>query len=244
MKVLVADNNINENLCLCRYLSNDKNLDVISTSSAIETLLKYREIQPNILVIHSDFKDNNFTEVINELSSTSQERNNSNIILWEKDNETKLKLNYWAKIYKVIDTEKNYNELKDGIEQYYLDHFVFYEPSEENLIALFYKINLTNIHPGAKYFKTSIIECYNKPDLMNNLDEIYSFVGKKFNISYDSVRPAMRRALKSVNDLRNKSKNTGVFKLFENEDNITPKNFIQIITTYYLTQKYKRNKHF
>ena len=244
MKVLVADNDIKNSLCFCQYLANDKNLDVTSTSSGIETLTKYHEIQPNILVIHSDFKDNIFTEVINELSTTSQERNNSNIILWEKDENYKIKLNYWAKIYQVFDIRHDSKDLKDSIEQYNLDHYIFYEPSEENLIALFYKIDLYNRFLGAKYFREAIMQCYKVPELMDDLDGIYSFIEEKCKVPYDSIRPAMRRALKPVNSLRNLSNNTGVFKLFENEDYITPKNFIQIITTHYLKQKYKRNKHF
>lgn len=244
MKILVADNDIKESLCLCQYLANDKNLDVTSTSSGIETLTKYREMQPNILVIHSDFKDNIFTEVINELSTTSQERNNSNIILWEKDENYKIKLNYWAKIYQVFNIEDSYSDLKNSIEQYNLDKYIFYEPTEENLIALFYKIDLHNRFSGARYFRKAIIQCYKNPKLMDDLDGIYSFIEKECDVPYDSIRPAMRRALKTVNNLRNKSKNTGVFKLFENENCITPKNFIQIITTYYLKQRYKRNKHF
>ncbi len=103
--------------------------------------------------------------------------------------------------------------------------------------ALFYKLNLYNERLGSVYLKYAIIRCYNNPTLINSLSSIFELVAEEFKLSYNSVRPAMRNALKSVNDYRNIIGNKGIFKLFENEESITPKNFIRIITTYYLKQK-------
>lgn len=128
-------------------------------------------------------------------------------------------------------------KIKNGIEQYNLDKFIFYEPSDENLTALFYKLNLYNDFEGADYFRFAIQECYKNPKLMNSLNCIYEKIAKEFNVSYKSVRPAMRNVLTYVRDYRNTKGNSGIFKLFENEDDITPKVFIRIITTHYLKQK-------
>lgn len=237
LKVLVADENLEANLNCCQFLANDKNIDVISASSGIKTLNKYHENQPHILVINSDFDDIRYTEIINELSATSQERKNCNIILTVKNNTRKLELDFMSKIYKLFYYPINYDEIKKGIEQFTLDNIIFYEPNEDNLRGLFYKLNLYNEHDGADYLKHAIIQCYNNPKLLRSLNGIFDLVSKDFRVSYGSVRPAMRTALKTVNDLRKKSENKGLFKLFENENSITPKNFIRIITTYYLKQK-------
>lgn len=240
LKVLVADKNLEANLDCCRYLANDKNLDVISTSSGISTLNKYHEFQPNVLVINSNFNDIAYTEIINELSSTSQERNNSNIILTAEDSNILFEMEYAAKIYKFFKFPLDNKKIKDGIEQYNLDKFLFYEPSDENLTSLFYRLNLYNDFEGADYFKFAIKECYKRPKLMNSLNCIYDEIAKEFKVSYKSVRPAMRKALISVKDYRKFKGNQGIFKLFENEDDITPKNFIRIITIHYLKQKNKK----
>lgn len=236
LKVLVADEDLEANSNCCQYLTNDKTLDVISTFSGIDTIKQYREIHPNVLVINSNFKDKDYFEIINELSTTSSERNNCNIILTVNDNTNKLELDFMAKVYKLF-YFLDYSNIKKGIEQYNLDNVIFYEPSEENLQALFYKLNLYNERLGAVYLKCAIVQCYNNPTLLNSLNSIYCLVAEAFNIDYNSVRPAMRNALKTVNNFRNRSGNKGIFKLFENEDSITPKNFIRIITTYYLKQK-------
>lgn len=236
LKVLVADENVETNSNCCQYLANDKNLDVTSSNSGVNTLNKYNEIHPNILIINSNFKDKNYSEIINELSTTSQERKNCNIIL-TITNSQKLELDFMAKVYKLFYAPLNYDNIKKGIEQYNLDNIIFYEPNENNLRALFYKLNLYNEHLGAKYLKYAIIQCYHKPELINSLNLIFELIAKNFNASYSSVRPAIRNSLKSVNLLRNKIGSNSIFKLFENEDSITPKNFIRIITTYYLKQK-------
>lgn len=237
LRVLVADENLETNSNCCQYLANDKNLDVFSSCSGISTLNKYREIQPNILVINSNFKDKCYTEIVNELSTTSQERKNCNIILTVDNSTEKIELDYMAKVYKLFYFPLNYSYIKKGIEQYNLDNIIFYEPNEDNLRALFYKINLYNESLGADYFKYAIIQCYNKPKLINSLKTIFYLVSEEFNVSFASIRPAMRNALKPVNDFRISSNNKGIFKLFENEDFITPKNFIRNITKHYLKQK-------
>ena len=237
LRVLVADENLEANSNCCQYLANDKNLDVISSCSGISTLNKYREIHPNVLVINSNFRDKSYTEIVNELSITSNERKNCNIILTVDNDNEKIELDYMAKVYKLFYFPLDYSNIKKGIEQYNLDNILFYEPNEDNLRALFYKINLYNERLGASYFKYAIMQCYNNPQLLNSLKTIFYLVSEEFNVSYNSIRPAMRNALKSVNDFRISSNNKGIFKLFENEDFIRPKNFIRIITNHYLQQK-------
>lgn len=230
IKVLVADENYEKNSNCCQYLANDKNLEGISTVNS------YNEFHPNILVINSDFKDKNLEQIIDELSGTSQERNNSNIILTVEDNRKKLEFDFMAKIYKLF-YSLDYKKIQKGIEQYNLDHIIFYEPNENNLRALFYKLNLYNESLGADYLKYAIRQCYKVPKLLNSLNDIFDIVANEFNVSYKSIRPAMRNALKSVNNYKMQYGNNGIFKLFENEDTITPKNFIKIITNHYLMKR-------
>ena len=46
LNVLVADESPESSLSCCQYLANDKNLNVTSSNSGINTLNKYREIKP------------------------------------------------------------------------------------------------------------------------------------------------------------------------------------------------------
>lgn len=240
LKILVSDRNLQENKNCCEYLANDKSLDVISTNSGIATLNKYYETQPDILVINSNFEDMDYTEIINKLSTTSHERKNCNIIITLENSNEKIIFNFVAKLYKLMYLPLNYKEIKMTIEYYKIDNNICDEPTNDNLTALFYKLNLYNELVGSKYLKYAIQKCYEKPELKSSLINLFNLISKEFEVSTESVRPAMRNALKSVNKYKDDIGNKGILKLFENEDYITPKNFIRIITDYYLMQQKKK----
>ncbi len=239
-KVLVADKNPQASQNCCEYLANDKSLDIISANTGITTLNKYYEMQPDILIINSNFEDIDYTEIVNELSSTSHERKNCNIIITLENDNEKLAFDFVSKLYKLLYLPLNYKEIKKGIEYYKIDNDVYSEPTDDNLTALFYKLNLYNELMGAKYFKYAIQKCYEKPELKISLRNLFNLISEEFNVSTESVRPAMRNALNSVNRYRDDIGNKGIFKLFENEDYVTPKNFIRIITDYYLMKSKKK----
>lgn len=241
LKVLVADENLVASRNCCQYLANDKNLDVVSTNTGINTLETYYKIKPNILVINSDFKDKSYTDIVNELSSTSEGRNDCNIILTLETN-AQPKFNSMSKVYQIFylsleDKCKYANQnIQETIQQFKLDHNIFYEFNNKNLTGLFYKLQVKNHSNGARYLKYAIRKCYHNPDLRNNLNNIFQIVSLKFEISPDSVRSAMRNALTTCVDYKEKNGNIGLFKIFENDD-ITLKNFINIITTKFLENK-------
>lgn len=241
LKVLVADENLVASQNCCQYLANDKNLDVVSSNTGINTLKTYYKIKPNILVINSDFKDKSYTDIVNELSSTSEGRNNCNIILTLETN-AQPKFNSMSKIYQVfyLSLEDKYKygnqNIKETIHQFKLDHDIFYEFNSKNLLGLFYKLQVKNHSPGGRYLTCAIEKCYDNPDLRNNLNDIFEMISIEFETSFDAVRSAMRNALIPSVDYHKKNGNIGLFKIFENDD-ITPKNFINIISTKYLENK-------
>lgn len=237
VKVLVADENLETNLGCCNYLANDKELNISNVFNGLNVINKYYEDNPNVLVINSDFKDKNCTEIINDLSSSSQERNNCNILLTIDRIYKIIDFEYMSKIYRLFNAPVDYRKIKDSICQYNLDNYIFYEPTDYNLTMLFFKLNIYNETLGSMYLKYAIKECYKNYNLLNSLNDIYTMIAIKFGVSYESVRPAIRNSLKTMNNYRNSINNTGLFKLFENEDFITQKNFIRIITAYYLKRK-------
>jgi len=241
LKVLVADENLETNIDFCHFLANDKNLDVVSTSTGINTIDTYKKIKPNLLVINSNFKDKSYTNIVNELSSTSEGRNNCNIILTVENN-ARLNFISMAKIYQVFRLMENqerpsHTEIKETIEQFNLDHYVFYEPSDANLISLFHKLKVYNDLEGAEYLRYAIRLCYNNPDLKKDLNNIFKLISDFYGVSINSIRPAMRRVLTPTNKAWKQNRDKGIFSLFEMEKSISPKRFIKIITDKYLIHK-------
>lgn len=240
LKVLVADQNFKANYDCCNYLANDKelNIDTYSSYTGGTTLSKYYEIHPNLLLISSDFIDKSYIDVINELSASSEERNKCNIIVYIPNVKSEIfELNCLAKIYQWKHYAPELSEIKREIVQYNFDKDIFYEPNDTTLRGLFYKLNLNNATLGADYLKYAIKKCYKNPQLLKSLNVVFEMISKEFRIPFESVRPAIRTALKSVRISKQEKKNKGFFCLFETEDDITPKKFIYVITKRYLEKK-------
>ena len=80
--VIVADDSTDFN-SLCRnFLTKDNALlEVVSTYTGQETIEKYREIHPDVLVLDYYFPDINGVEVLKELEKDESERSKRNVIL-------------------------------------------------------------------------------------------------------------------------------------------------------------------
>lgn len=53
LKVLVANENVEQNSLYCNYLTNDRDFDIISTKDGIATLNAYIQVRPSILILDS-----------------------------------------------------------------------------------------------------------------------------------------------------------------------------------------------
>lgn len=239
LKVLVADENLETNSNCCQYLAKDKELNVFGVFNGISVIDKYYETKSDVLVINSDFKDKKCTQIVNELSFTTKERKNCNIFLTLDNRINLIDINYMAKIYKLFYLPVDYKKIRESIYQYEIDTNIIYGPNDETLTKLFYKLNIYNNLSGAKYLKDAIKECYENPSMLSSLDDVYKIISIKEKTSCEAIRSAIRRALESMQNYKSSTiaKNTKIFMLFENEEIITPKNFIKIITTYYLQRK-------
>ena len=81
IKVLVAEENVAEANKYCRYLSKCRDLKIKTVNSGDQALSTYLKTKPNIFILDSHFNDINSTEIIDRLSITYNEGNNSNILL-------------------------------------------------------------------------------------------------------------------------------------------------------------------
>ena len=99
-KVLIANQNVEQNNAFCQHLSKDKRLEIIGITDGTTTLEKYLEIQPNILVIDSCMKDIDYIDLINRLSTNIREKRNCNIILTaRKDENISCFENLWSNLW-------------------------------------------------------------------------------------------------------------------------------------------------
>ena len=236
-KILIANPNAEQRIKLCKNLANDKRLEIIETVDGITTLEKYIDIRPNVLVLDSCLKDINCIEIIDRLSTSIADKRNNNIILTTLKEEN-LDLSNAAKIYKVIYDKENFDGLYDTINEMYL--FGEYEDlTNEDLDLLFWKLKIPLNSNGTNYIREAIFECYYYPDLQKKLKDIFTIIGQRHNKPNSAIRSSFRTALERLNMYRN-SIDCPIMQYFDIEENITPKDFLEIVVMYLHQQKGKK----
>ena len=115
IRVLVANEDIEQNSCCCQFLSNDKNLSIDSTFTGLSTINNYFETKPDVLVLDSNISDIHYTQIINKLSVEIKEKQNINTIVTISDFEQKNYLEDVAKIYKIFYKPLDYKKLLETI---------------------------------------------------------------------------------------------------------------------------------
>lgn len=135
IKVLVAEENVAEANKYCRYLSKCRDLKIKTVNSGDQALSTYLKTKPNIFILDSHFNDINSTEIIDRLSITYNEGNNSNILLTANSAEEQVTFVNVSKIYKFfkkpVKLRNLYNTISQMNEKYKYDDF---NENEMNLL--------------------------------------------------------------------------------------------------------------
>ncbi|MCI9087815.1 MAG: hypothetical protein HFJ32_04605 [Clostridia bacterium] len=226
--ILVANQNVQQNIRLCNYLTNDK-LKVIGLTDEISTLEKYYEIRPDIFILNTNL---NYIEIIDKLSSDKFEKRICNTILVPNNSDTPLCTNT-AKVYHLFDKPPKMQEISDVVLE--MSQFTL----EEQIDMLFFttKISASN---GANYIKSALLKCLYQPELLKDLNSIFASVAKDYHTNSEVIRSSFRTALIPVNLYKEKNPPFAIFRLFEKDERITPKKFLEAATTYLRMTKNKK----
>ena len=233
IKVLVADENIEQTTECCQYLSNnDHMLKTISANSGIETLEKYNTLKTDILVLNSHFKDIKSTEIVDRLSSTKSERKKINIILTLNSKREKSDFVNVVKIYSFLNKPLNLKEVSNTITQIKSENN--YDEFDENYLnKLLISLRIIVGSYQSSIMVEAIKECYEYPKLLSNFDELLSLLSFKHNdLDTETIRSAIRSCLNDLNRYREKLKDNPIVRMFEPDRNISPKAFLEIIVSY------------
>lgn len=235
VKILVANQNIEQNNKLCKYLANDNNLKIIGTNDGISTLEQYHKIKPDIFILNTNLNDINYIEVIDQLSYDINEKMNCNTILISSIPNESLCITNTAKLYK---TFTNQFEMKDvsktiiEMSNYILD---------KKIDRLFLKLKIPLRSNPSNRVRNALTKCYYYPELIENINELFDLVGKDFKTTRDGIRSSFRTALRPLNLYKDKEQSPfAIYKLFEKGEDVSPKRFLDV-SIYYL-QNTKNNR--
>lgn len=222
-KVLIANQDIKQNSKLCQCLSNYSNLQVIGTTNGLSALEQYKTIRPDIFILDTNLKDISYTEIIDKLNFDLNDRFNCNIILISSTPNESINITNVAKLYKAFSIPYEFQDISDTIKEMSLHTL------NTKIDSLFLKTRIPLRSSASNRVREALIKCYYNPNLLNDLQSIYDLVGKDFKTTGEGIRSSFRTILKPLNLLKNNT----IFRYFEKEEDVTPKNFLEV-GTYYL----------
>lgn len=237
--VLVANSNNNQLTSFCDYLKTSSRLHIANATNGKDAIDAYKKENPNVFIMDTNFKDISYNEVIDKISITRKECKNCNIILTTYPNEIS-KIYNVEKIYKILCKDFSYNILGSAVQEICVGN-KYAELDEIDLKLMLVDLKLNINSSCTKYLIEAIYQCYYYPNLLNNLDDVIKSIACQFEVPEDIIRYSFRNALRPVNNYRNGIKNSEIMNLFDESRNITPKYFLDIITTY-LHKKNSKSK--
>ena len=238
--ILLADKNIKNLKNLENYLLNDFSVSVISETTVEATISTYDALNPDILLITSNFANKGCDKILRTISNNSEEINNSNVIISVDDKNEILDLKKYPKIYKIFYTPMTYPRLSNLIKEYAISHnLVIRDVSWACLYKLFEKLNFRMSASGTKYLMYAVQECFKDYSLLEkDLNYIYDHIAKNFNTT-SSIRSSIRSSLRQFNREIDKIDVKELFLRFKDRGNISPRYFLDVVTSYLYNEMFK-----
>lgn len=234
VQVMIAEDNIELSSMYCRFLTKDKNINIISkTRDGESTVEMYQALKPDVLLLDLDMPKLNGLEVINRISKDSDEKNKCNIIVISGNVELMHRLYNTAKVYRIMPKPTNLDEVLSLIKD------ISNAPRELDQIklkSLLLELKFNLYSKGTLFLIDAINIAYNNPVLLCKIEDLYNRVSIKNNVSVNKVQRSIRSSIDVMNNHISHELLRSFFHIYNN-DIIAPKYFFTIIIEYLYKEK-------
>lgn len=234
VQVMIAEDNIELSSMYCRFLTKDKNINIISkTRDGESTVEMYQALKPDVLLLDLDMPKLNGLEVINRISKDSDEKNKCNIIVISGNVELMHRLFNTAKVYRIMPKPTNLDEVLSLIKD------ISNAPKELDQIklkSLLLELKFNLYSKGTLFLIDAINIAYNNPVLLCKIEDLYNRVSIKNNVSVNKVQRSIRSSIDVMNNHISHELLRSFFHIYNN-DIIAPKYFFTIIIEYLYKEK-------
>lgn len=230
IRVMIAEDNTYLNHLCCNYLTNDKDIQIVySAYDGQETLEKYNELKPDVLLLDLNLPKMNGIDIINNISLDTEEKNKCNIIIISGNAPLRFNLLNTAKVYRVIPKPIDFNKIISAIKEI---------PSESNILTekevkdYLYYLNFNTYSDGTDYLVEAIKMAYDTPTLMKNVKDIYSIISKKHTVPSNTIKSSIRNSIDTME--RNTTKKEIQEKLnISDSRKLTTKYLIPLVVSHF-----------
>lgn len=231
-KVMIAEDNKN----LIGYyeciFSRDTNVKIMGYATDGESALKmYNRIKPDILFLDLNLPKKNGLELINDLSNYEKENRKCNIVVITGDDSLRNELFNTRKVYRIIpkpaDIEILYNTVTEMETELLMENF-----PEKKLIEILNSLKLNPYSKSSQLLIDIVKMCYLDPDLLDNMKKIYYIIAKQNSCLPQKIQARLRSCVDTANRLSNNKMFNSLFLLNNNNELVSPKQFVIRIVNY------------
>jgi len=198
VKVLIGDRNIQKDIDNFRFLNDNKDYQVITSTSGLETIARCREIEPSIIILDSNFDDMIYTDIIDKISLLPSELNKCNLILKVNKPEDKMLLSNTSIVYKIFDNTINENDTQKAIN--ILKHkFDTPDITIKELKSILLNLGIYIYSNASQYLISAILKCYYTHEHFTTLDRLYDVIADEYNVSKEQIKNSIRHLIDTFN---------------------------------------------
>lgn len=231
LKVMIAEDNTALCTSCLEYLTKDNEIKVVScVNDGEQALQKYLKIKPDVLLLDLNLPKMSGLEIINALSSYSEERTKCNIIVFSGNMDLLAQLYNTAKVYRVIPKPANFEYILSVVKEINAKNK---EIDQKELKELLIKLKFKVFTKNSQILIEAINMAFDKPYLLNNIKNLYAEVAKLRNTHPTSIKWSIRNSIDSLNRAMTIKDFCSIFSLEYKIDAITPKTFITLIVEYF-----------
>lgn len=233
VKVMIADDNIDLNSMYCKFLTNDKSIEVVSSTTDGETTLdEYLKHKPDLLLLDLDMPKINGLEIINKLSYDTTEKSKCNIIVISGSTEMRFQLLNTVKVYRIIPKPTSPQHVLDVIKEFDKENSISEVLSTKKISDLLIDLNIQPYSKNYDYLIDSILIAYKKPFVLRNIKLLYEEIGRKNNVSPTQVKWIIRNSINVMNKYITQDMLSSIFHIRDNRI-LTPKYFFTMLIQYF-----------
>ena len=227
--VIVADDSTNFN-SLCRtFLTKDNALiDVVSTFTGQETIDKYRELQPDVLVLDYKFPDMTGVDVIKELEKDENEQPKKNVILVTGENIISSEIFSLKKISNAFNKTNCFERIEEEVRNIVETERKKNRNIHKEVQNFFTELGVKNIDSyDYRYLVMAIEIICADDDLLDKLTHVYKIIGKKYKKKTNHVDNKIYYAVKEIKDIMTEDQLKNIFYVHTPADKFSVRTFIE-----------------
>lgn len=228
VNLMIAEDEIDIGLNYFHFLTNDKDIKIVSfTTDGERTLKDYLEKKPDILLLDLDMPKMSGLEIIDYLNQIPEERNKCNIIVITGDRLKMSKLRKTSKVYQIVEKPIDSERLLALVKEVPIPETNDFEMKKQ---ALFQDLHLKPYYEGTEYLSDAVDVVHNKRT--ERLEDIYKIVSAKRKVSPSRVKWGIRNTVKRMNRVAPKECLKNIFYVYNSSEKVTPKDFMTYTIKY------------